>query len=53
MVMPMYNLIEYGDIYSKTSGSLWPYYINEPFIGDNDAVANFPAAHNNSALVWI
>ena len=22
-VMPMYNLIEYSDIYSKTSGSLW------------------------------
>ena len=24
--MPMYNLIEYGDNYSKTSGSLWHYY---------------------------
>ena len=23
IVMPMYNLIEYSDIYSKTSGSLW------------------------------
>ena len=22
-VMPMYNLIEYNDAYSKTSGSLW------------------------------
>ena len=26
VVMPMYNLIEYNDIYSKTSGSLWQYY---------------------------
>ena len=26
VVMPMYNLIEYGDNYSKTSGSLWQYY---------------------------
>ena len=24
--MPMYNLIEYSDNYSKTSGSLWLYY---------------------------
>ena len=23
IVMPMYNLIEYSDSYSKTSGSLW------------------------------
>ena len=26
IVMPMYNLIEYCDIYSKGSGSLWQYY---------------------------
>ena len=25
VVMPMYNLIEYNDIYSKTSRSLWQY----------------------------
>ena len=25
IVMPMYNLIEYNDNYSKTSGSLWQY----------------------------
>ena len=25
IVMPMYNLIEYSDTYSKTSGSLWQY----------------------------
>ena len=28
--MPMYNLIEYCDNYSKTSGSLWQYYRDEP-----------------------
>ena len=28
-VMPMYNLIEYSDNYSKTSGSLWQYYRDE------------------------
>ena len=30
IVMPMYNLIEYSDNYSKTSGSLWQYYRDEP-----------------------
>ena len=28
--MPMYNLIEYSDNYSKTSGNLWQYYKDEP-----------------------
>ena len=26
----MYNLIEYSDNHSKTSGSLWQYYRDEP-----------------------
>ena len=30
VVMPMYNLIEYSDNYSKTSGSLWQYYKDDP-----------------------
>ena len=30
IVMLMYNLIEYSDIYSKTSGSLWQYYKDNP-----------------------
>ena len=29
IVMPMYNLIEYSDNFSKTSGVLWQYYKNE------------------------
>ena len=35
-VMPMYNLIEYSDNYSKTSGRLWQYYKDDP----NDNLAN-------------
>ena len=27
--MPIYNLLEYSDNYSMTSGSLWDYYRNE------------------------
>ena len=30
IVMPMYNLIEYSDNYSKTSESLWQYYKDDP-----------------------
>ena len=30
IVTPMYNLTEYSDNYSKTSGSLWQYYKDEP-----------------------
>ena len=36
IVMPMYNLMEYSDNYSKTSRSLWYYYKDEP----NDNLAN-------------
>ena len=36
IVMPMYNLIEYNDNYSKTSRSLWQYYKDDP----NDNLAN-------------
>ena len=30
IVMPMYNMIEYSDNYSKTSGSLWQCYKDDP-----------------------
>ena len=33
--MPMYNLIEYSENYSKISGNLWQYYRDEPFINNN------------------
>ena len=36
IVMPMYNLIEYSDNYSKTSGGLWQYYKDD----FNDNIAN-------------
>ena len=29
MVIPMYNLMHYSDVYSKTSGHLWQYYIDK------------------------
>ena len=33
IVMSMYNLLEYSKTYSKTTGSLWNYYWNEPNSG--------------------
>ena len=36
VVMSINNLIEYSNNYSKTSGSLWEYYRDEP----NDSIAN-------------
>ena len=38
VVMPMYNLIEYSDNYSKTSGILFQYYRDAPTV-DNDGAA--------------
>ena len=45
--MPMYNLIEYSDNYSKRSEGLWHYYRDKPFLA-NGAIADFPADNNNS-----
>ena len=47
-VMPMHNLIEYSDNYFKTSGRLWHYYGDEPFLDANGDIASFPANNNNS-----
>ena len=47
--MPMYNLIEYSDAYSKTSGSLWQYYRDEPALNANGRIIDFPANNSNSA----
>ena len=41
IVMPMYNLIEYSDDYSKTSGSLWQYCKHIPAVDNNNAIVNF------------
>ena len=49
LVIPMYNLREYTNNYSRTSGSSWQYYRDEPFLNDNNSIADFPAASNNTA----
>ena len=37
--MPMYNLIEYNNNYSKTSGSLWQYCKDITNVNDNGNIA--------------
>ena len=39
--MPMNNLIEYSDNYSKTCGSLWQYCIDIPAVNNNVEIAEF------------
>ena len=41
IVMPIYNLIEYSDNYSKTSGSLRQYCKDIPAVNNNNAIADF------------
>ena len=47
-VMPIYNLLEHGDNSSKSSGSLWQYYRDEPSLTDADAIQDFTSANQNS-----
>ena len=39
--MPMYNLIEYSNNYSKTSGSLWKYCKDIAAVNNNNAIVSF------------
>ena len=42
IVMPMYNLVEYSDDYSKTSGSLWQCCKDIPAVNNNNnAIVDF------------
>ena len=43
--MPMYNLIEYCDNYSKTSGTLWQYCKEIPAVNNNCNIVDFNGAN--------
>ena len=45
IVMPMYNLIEYSDNYSKTSGSLWQYCKEIPAVNNNGNIGDVNGAN--------
>ena len=51
VLMPMYNLIKYGDNYSKASGILWRYSRDEPaVVAANGDDADFNAANATAHL---
>ena len=43
--MPIYNLIEYSNIYSKTSGILWQYCTDKLALNDDGATVDFTIAN--------
>ena len=43
--MPMYNLIQYSDNYSKTSGSLWKYCKEIPAVNNDGNIVDFNGAN--------
>ena len=48
--MPKYNLIEYSDNYSKTSGSPWQYCKDIPAVDDDGDIVNFNGANNTDSF---
>ena len=41
ILMSKFNLIEYSDNYSKTSGSLWQYCKDIPAVNNDNAIVDF------------
>ena len=50
IVMPMYNLLEYSNIYSMTAGSLWNYYRDEINNDENENGDNGNKINNNKTI---
>ena len=50
IVMPMYNLIEYSDNYSKTSGSLWQYCKEIPAVNNAGNIIDFTATNTTDSF---
>ena len=51
--MPIYNLIEYSDNYSNTSGSLWQFKRDEVLSNNADfTIQNSPSFKYKVAHVW-
>ena len=46
----MYNLIEYSDNYSKTSGSLWQYFKDTPAVNNAGNIVDFTTNNTTDSL---
>ena len=49
-VLPMYNLIEYSDNYSKTSRNLWQYHKDIPAVNNNGNIVDFNGNNETGSL---
>ena len=49
VIMLIYDIMEYSNIYSKTSGSLWQYYSDELALTNLAAIANFHGTDNSAS----
>ena len=50
IVMPVYNVIEYSDNYSKTSGNLWQCCKDMPAVDDDGDIVDFDGANATDSL---
>ena len=49
IIKPMYNLLEYSDSYSMTSGSLWNYHTDEVNdVANENNCDNYSRSNNNT-----
>ena len=46
----MYNLMEYSDNHSKTSGSLWQYFKDIPAVNNNSDIVEFNGANYTDSI---
>ena len=48
--MPMYNLTEYSDNYSKTSGNLWQYCKDIPAVNNDGEIVEFNEGNDTDSF---
>ena len=53
IVMSMYNLIEYSNNYSKTSGNLWQCCKEVPAVNNNGIIVDFTATNTADSFKFI
>ena len=51
--MPVYNLVEYSDNYSKTCGILWQYCRDEPALDDDGTITDLTEDNSDTNLFEI
>ena len=51
VVMNIYNLIEYSENYSQTSGGFWQYCRDQPTLNDDGNIIDFPVNDVTSILL--